>query len=60
LQHAAALPLNMVGPVRMSIFCSLTGTPGRERDTWRIMLPFALAVAAILLAASLLIGSGVI
>lgn len=30
LQHTAALSLNMVSPVRMSIICDLAGTPGRE------------------------------
>lgn len=60
LQHAAALSLNMVGPIRMSIVCSLAGAPGHECETWRMMLPFALAVVVILMAASILFGSGVI
>lgn len=59
LQHAAALSLNMVSPVRMSIVCSLAGTPGRERDAWRIMLPFAAVAVAVLLAASILLASRV-
>lgn len=53
LQHAAALSLNLVSPVRMSIVCSLAGTPGRERDAYRIMLPFAVVVVAVLFCAGL-------
>lgn len=60
LQHAAALSLNMVGPVRMSIVCGLAGTPGREREMYRVMLPFALVVVGVLFAAAILIISGVI
>lgn len=55
LQHAAALSLNMVSPVRLSIACSLSGTPDRERDTYRVMLPFAAVAAAVLLASAALI-----
>ena len=55
LQHAAALSLNLVSPVRMSIVCSLAGTPGRERDAYRTMLPFVGAVIAPLLVAAILI-----
>jgi lactate permease len=58
LQHAAALSLNMVSPVRMSIACGLAGTPGRERDAYRAMLPFALATVALLLVASILVAIG--
>lgn len=57
LQHAAALSLNLVSPVRMSIVCSLAHTPGRERDAYRIMLPFAVAVVVILLACSVLVAA---
>ncbi len=57
LQHVAALSLNMVSPVRMSIVCSLAGTPGRERDTYRAMLPFAAVMVVVLLVVSFLIGS---
>ncbi|SEO28444.1 L-lactate permease [Paracoccus alcaliphilus] len=60
LQHAAALSLNMVGPVRMSIVCGLAGTPGREREMYRVMLPFAMVVVGVLFAAAILIISGVI
>ena len=55
LQHAAALSLNIVSPVRMSIACSLAGTPGREREAYRVMLPFALSTVAVLLLAALLL-----
>lgn len=55
LQHAAALSLNLVSPVRMSIVCSLAGTPGKERDAYRTMLPFVGAVIAPLLVAAILI-----
>lgn len=58
LQHAAALSLNMVSPVRMSIACGLAGTLGRERDAYRAMLPFALATIALLLVASILVAAG--
>lgn len=60
LQHIAALSLNMVSPVRMSIVCSLAGTPGRERDIYRVMLPYALVIVFVLLAASLLITFGAV
>lgn len=55
LQHTAALSLNLVSPVRMSIVCSLGGAPGREREVYRAMLPFALIIVAILLLASVLV-----
>ncbi|MBL6076807.1 L-lactate permease [Belnapia sp. T18] len=58
LQHAAALSLNMVSPVRMSIACSLAGTPGRERDAYGAMLPFALAAIAVLLGAATVVAMG--
>jgi lactate permease len=58
LQHAAALSLNMVSPVRMSIACGLAGTPGRERDAYRAMLPFALATITLLLVAAILVAAG--
>ncbi|MBO1905327.1 L-lactate permease [Microvirga sp. 3-52] len=60
LQHAAALSLNMVSPVRMSIVCGLAGTPGREREAYRVMLPFALVIAAVLVVASCLIATRVL
>src|SRR5438045_6729797 len=40
LQHAAALSLNMISPVRMSIVCGLGHAAGKERELYRIMLPF--------------------
>jgi lactate permease len=55
LQHMAALSLQMVSPVRMSIVCSLAGTPGRERDAYKAMLPFVVAIVAVLLISSFLI-----
>lgn len=55
LQHIAALSLNMVSPVRMSIVCGLAGTPGHERDAYRAMTPFALVIIGVLLPASVLI-----
>lgn len=55
LQHIAALSLNMVSPVRMSIVCSLAGTPGRERDAYRVMTPYAAAIVVVLLVSSLMI-----
>lgn len=60
LQHIASLSLNMVSPVRMSIVCGLAGTPGRERDAYRVMLPFVAVVVVVLLASSILIAVGVI
>lgn len=60
LQHAAALSLNMVSPVRMTIVCSLAGTPGRERDAWRLMLPFTLATVLVLLLAATLVATRVV
>jgi len=55
LQHMAALSLQMVSPVRMSIVCSLAGTPGREREAYKAMLPFVVAIVAVLLISSFLI-----
>ncbi|WP_245704927.1 L-lactate permease [Belnapia rosea] len=55
LQHAAALSLNLVSPVRIAIACSLAGTPGREREAYRAMLPFALVTIALLLTAAILV-----
>jgi lactate permease len=55
LQHTAALSLQMVSPVRMSIVCSLAGTAGYERDAYKVMLPFVVAVVAVLLISSCLI-----
>ena len=55
LQHMAALSLQMVSPVRMSIVCSLAGTPGRERDAYRVMLSFIAATVTVLLISSILI-----
>ncbi|MFT3688521.1 L-lactate permease [Paenirhodobacter sp.] len=58
LQHAAALSLNMVSPVRMAIVCGLAGTPRRERDAYRAMAPFAAVAVALLLAVSLMVVLG--
>ncbi|MGE4373890.1 MAG: L-lactate permease [Xanthobacter sp.] len=55
LQQAAALSLNMISPVRMSIVCSLAGTPGRERDAYRTMLPFAASTVLVVFIGSLLV-----
>jgi lactate permease len=60
LQHAAALSLNMVSPVRMSIVCNLAGTPGHERDAYRAMLPFIVVIIAVLLTISILIATRII
>jgi lactate permease len=60
LQHVAALSLNMVSPVRMSIVCSLAGTPGQEREAYVAMLPFAIVMIVVLFAASVLIASGIV
>ena len=60
LQHVAALSLNMVSPVRMSIVCSLAGTPGRERDAYDAMMPFAVAIIVVVLIPSFLIATGVL
>lgn len=60
LQHAAALSLNMVSPVRMSIVCNLAGTPGHERDAYRAMMPFVLVIIAVLLSISVLIATKLI
>ena len=57
LQNVASLSLSMVSPVRMSIVCSLAGTPGREREVYRAMLPFVAMMVVVLLIASILIGS---
>ena len=55
LQHAASLSLNMISPVRMSIVCGLAGTPGKERDAYRMMLPFVGVVIVTLLVAGTLV-----
>ena len=60
LQHAAALSLNMVSPVRMSIVCNMAGTPGHERDAYRAMLPFVVVIVVVLLAISVLVATRVI
>jgi lactate permease len=60
LQHAAALSLNMVSPVRMSIVCNLAGTPGHERDAYRAMFPFVVVIVAVLLVISVLIATRLI
>lgn len=60
LQHTAALSLNMVSPVRMSIVCNLAGTPGHERDAYRAMLPFILVIIGVLLSIALLIATKVV
>lgn len=60
LQHAAALSLNMISPVRMSIVCSLAGTPGREREAWQIMMPFTAATILALLLAAILVATGLV
>ncbi|MBJ6128521.1 L-lactate permease [Microvirga splendida] len=60
LQHAAALSLNIVSPVRMSIVCGLAGTPGREREAYRVILLFALVVVAVLIVASSMIATHVL
>ena len=60
LQHAAALSLNMVSPVRMSIVCQLAGTPGHERDAYRAMLPFVVVIVTVLLTISVLVATRLI
>jgi lactate permease len=55
LQHAAALSLNLVSPVRMSIVCSLAGTSGREREVYLLMLPFAAVILGVLFTCSMLV-----
>ncbi|MGX9394009.1 L-lactate permease (plasmid) [Nitrobacteraceae bacterium UC4446_H13] len=60
LQHVAALSLSMVSPVRMSIVCTLAGTPGHEREAYRAMMPFALVKVAVVLIAALLIAARVL
>ena len=52
-----ALTTAPFSPVRMSIVCSLAGTPGREREVYRAMLPSAAMMVVVLLIASILIGS---
>lgn len=60
LQHVAASSLNMISPVRMSIVCGLAGTPGKEREAYRAMFPFALAALGVLVLTSLLIALRII
>lgn len=60
LQHVAALSLNMVSPVRMSIVCNLAGTPGQEREAYVAMLPFAIVMIVVLFSTSILIATDVI
>lgn len=55
LQHASALSLNMVSPVRMSIVCNLAGTPGHERSAYRAMMPFVAVIALVVMTFSVLI-----
>ncbi|MBE9607013.1 L-lactate permease [Acetobacteraceae bacterium H6797] len=60
LQHMSGLSMSMFSPVRMAIVCGLAGTPGRERDAYRVMLPFAAAAFMVLMAAALLIAARLI
>ncbi len=60
LQYVAGVSLTLVSPVRMSIVCSLAGTPGREKDAYRAMLPFAFVGIAVLLTSSTLIAIGIL
>jgi lactate permease len=55
LQHVAGTSMSMFSPVRMSITCKLAEVPGTERDTFRIMLPFAAAAMSVLIASAFLI-----
>ncbi|MGG7581921.1 L-lactate permease, partial [Rhizobium sp. Nf11,1] len=55
LQHTAALALNLISPVRMSIVCNMAGCRGQEPTVYRAMLPFAAAIIAVLLTGSLMI-----
>lgn len=55
LQHIAAVSLNMVSRVRILIACSLAGTPELERATYKKMLPFVIAIVAVLALASLMV-----
>ena len=55
LQHVSGLSMSMFSPVRMAIVCGLAGTPGKERDVYRVMLPFAGLAMAILFAYAILI-----
>ncbi|ODT22669.1 MAG: hypothetical protein ABS35_14280 [Kaistia sp. SCN 65-12] len=60
LQHVASLSLTMISPVRISIVCSLAGTPGRERQAYRAMLPFGVVMVVVQLLAALLIALRVV
>jgi len=60
LQHVAALSLNMVSPVRMSIVCGLAGVPGLERQVYRTMLPFAAVIVMVIVASSVLIAARIL
>ncbi|OJU46908.1 MAG: hypothetical protein BGN99_19110 [Alphaproteobacteria bacterium 65-37] len=55
LQHISGLSMSMFSPVRMAIVCGLAGTPGMERDVYRVMLPFAALAMAILFSYAILI-----
>lgn len=61
LLHVTGSALSMFSPVRMSIACSLAGTPGQEGAGYRAAAPFAAAAMGVLMAVACAIvwlGSG--
>lgn len=60
LQHVSGLIMSIFSPVRMSLACELAAAPGREREAFRMMLPFAVATLVMLFIAAALIVARVI
>lgn len=52
LLHVTGSALSMFSPVRMTIACSLAGTPGQEGAAYRVAAPFAVAALLVLMAAA--------
>lgn len=59
LQHVSATSMSLFSPVRMSIAAQLAGGQGQEREAYGLMLPFAIAGFAVLLALAIAIVAGV-
>jgi lactate permease len=49
LQHVSSCAMSMFSPVRMTISASLNKTPGHERATYVLMLPFVIGGMGVLL-----------
>lgn len=58
LQHVSGTSMSLFSPVRMSIAAQLAGGQGQERVAYGLILPFALAGFAVLLAVAAVIVRG--